>query len=156
MQSERRQIENRIIRLYELFPAVEGDEVRAELTKHLCVLTSGMIEVTCRDILTKYSEVRCSPQVLRHVSTSVAGFQNANTAKIIELFSSFDPEAVEKWCNDLLEEESASINSIISNRHQIAHGRSIGLSFDVLQRYYKFALSAVQKLENCFPGHKKS
>ena len=154
MQSERRLIENRVTRLCGLIRKIDDDEIKAELTQHLCVLTSGLLEVCCRDILEKYSKVRCSPQVLRHITKSISGFQNANAQKIFDLFSSFDPVVTADWQRNLLEEETEGINSIVTNRHQIAHGRSIGLSFDVLYRYYKSALSALQKLEAIFPGNK--
>mgnify|MGYP003382046493 CR=1 FL=1 len=132
-------------------PKIEDDELRAEMTKHLCVLASGLLEVGCRDILTRYTTRRASPQVTRYVSSELEYFQNAKVGKIVELLTSFDATAATSWRASLSEEAADSIDSIVNNRHQIAHGRSIGLSFDVLRRYHSHATEALRSIEVAFP-----
>ncbi len=151
MQSERRLLENRIARLLSVVPSINDDELRSELTKHICVLASGLIEVSCQDILTRYTAKRASPQVTRYVSSELGYFQNAKVGKILELFSSFDHAAATKWREELSDEAADSIDSIVNNRHQIAHGRSIGLSFNVLLQYHAQAARALQSIERAFP-----
>ena len=152
MHSERQLLKKRIDRLFDLAPGISDDELRAELTKHVCVLSSGLLELTCREILSKYSSKRCSPQVLRAIDSFIANFQNPKVGKIVDLLSQFDPTKATEWRDKLLDEEAASIDSIVSNRHQIAHGRSIGLSISVLQTYYTNANKALRELEEAFPS----
>jgi hypothetical protein len=153
MQSDRRLLEKRINRLFTLTLGVQDDELRAELTKHLCVLSSGLLELGCREILSRYSAKRCSPQVLRAIESFMASFQNPKVGKIIDLLSQFDPNKATNWRRRLSDEEADSVDSIVSNRHQIAHGRSIGLSISVLQYYHANASKALLALEQEFPPH---
>jgi hypothetical protein len=151
MQSERSQLEGRIQRLLATIPDVQDDELRAELTKHLCVLSSGLLEVSCRDILNRYISRRAAPEVRRFVSTRLLEFQSAKVRNVVDLLQAFDPHQADKWRSSLSDEQADSIDSIVNNRHQIAHGRSIGLSFSVFLRYHQSAGYAVDLLERQFP-----
>jgi hypothetical protein len=153
MRSERRLLEERIERLLKLIPNLEDDELRAELTKHLCVLTAGFLEVTCRDILSKYASKRCSSEISRFVGSVLSGFRNPKVGKIQELLSEFDATKAERWMRSLSDEEADAVDSIVNNRHQIAHGRSIGLSFSVFERYRFHAAKAVAAIEREFPPY---
>lgn len=151
MQSERRLIEDRIARLVKAVSEINDDELRAELTKYLCVLASGLLEVSCRDILNRYVLRRSAPSIRRFVGARLSDFQSAKVRNIIELLQCFDPDGASRWRAGLSDEEADSIDSIVNNRHQIAHGRSIGLSFNVLVRYHKHATRALTLMENEFP-----
>lgn len=151
MQSERRLLELRISRLLTAIPTVEDDELRSELTKYACVLSSGLLEVACRDILSRYAAKRSSPQVARYVRTQLEYLQSAKIGNITETLTAFDPTAATNWRLGLSDEQVDSIDSIVNNRHQIAHGRSIGLSFDVLRRYHSHAVGALVAMEQAFP-----
>jgi hypothetical protein len=153
MQSERRLLEDRIVRLLKLVPDLPDDELRAELTKHLCVLTAGFLEVTCREILSKYASKRCSPEISRFVRSILSDFHNPKVGKIQELLSEFDATKADHWISNLSDEEADAVDSIVNNRHQIAHGRSVGLSFTVFARYHFHAAKAVAAIENEFPPY---
>ena len=152
MQSERRLLEARIARLVQAVPEINDDELRAELTKYLCVLASGLLEVSCRDILTRYALRRSAPPIQRFVAARLSDFQSAKVGNIIELLQCFDPGGASRWRASLSDEEADSIDSIVNNRHQIAHGRSIGLSFNVLVRYHEHASRALTLIEDEFPS----
>lgn len=154
MQSSRALLESRIGRLVELIPQVDNDELRAELTKHLCVLCSGLLEVSCRDVVARYARPRCDQTVLRFVEARIGDMYSAQVGNMHSLLACFDPRRADQWRDGLSDEERDSVDSIVNNRHQIAHGRSIGLSFDVLNRYRKAAMNALVMMERTFPGHK--
>jgi hypothetical protein len=126
--------------------------MRAELTKYLCVLASGLLEVSARDILARYTVKRASPQVRRYVKAQLEYMQSAKVNNLTELMASFDPGAATAWRSSLSDEQVDSIDSIVNNRHQIAHGRSIGLSFDVFTRYHAQAVAALGAMELAFPS----
>lgn len=151
MQSERRRLENRIGLLLASVPKIEDDELRAELTKHLCVLSSGLLEVSCRDILGRYTVKRSDPSVRRFVESRLEDFKSAKVGNILSLLQEFDPASADTWRTSLTDEEADSVDSIVNNRHQIAHGRSIGLSFDTLHRYHSHAVKALALIEKAFP-----
>lgn len=140
------------MRLLAAIPAIEDEEMRAEITKYLCVLSSGLLEVSVRDILNRYAIRRSSESIQRFIASRLSDLQSAKVGNIMELLQAFDPGAAEVWRKSLSDEQTASIDSIVNNRHQIAHGRSIGLSFDVFQRYNLHANQALEKLEKVFPS----
>jgi len=152
MQSERRLLEARIERLLAVVPKIEDEELRAELTKHLCVLSSGLLEVGCRDILNRYTSRRSSPQVQRFVAARLNEFQMPKSATWLNCCNALIGSAT-KWRASLSDEDADSIDSIVNNRHQIAHGRSVGLSFDVFTRYHEHAAQALLLMEKAFPSH---
>lgn len=151
MQSERRRLEIRINFLLESVPKLQDDELRAELTQHLCVLSSGLLEVTCRDILRRYSLRRSAPSIRRFVESRLEEFKSAKVKNIHSLLREFDPASADTWRVSLSDEAADSVDSIINNRHQIAHGRSIGLSFDTFHRYHIHAVNALALIEKAFP-----
>ncbi len=154
MQSERRLLESRIARLWTLATGIEDDELRAELAKHLCVLASGLLEVGCRDILNRYAAKRCDSAVGRFVADRLTDLQSPRVGNMLELLTSFDPHKAQSWFDGLTDEQRDSVDSIVNNRHQIAHGRSIGLSFDTLRRYYGHATQTLSVMEKMFPPTK--
>ena len=153
MQSERRLLESRINRFVGLVSTLSDDELRAELAKHLCVLSSGLLEISCKDILNRYASKRCSPEIQRFVASHLADFYNAKIAKIYELLGCFDSTLATHWRDDLSDEEADAVDSIVNNKNQIAHGRSVGLSFSVWKNYYDNALNAVRTIEKHFPPY---
>lgn len=154
MRSERRWLKLRIDRLFESAMSVKDDELRAELAKYLCVLASGFLELSCREILGSYTAKRASPHVTRYVTAQLGRFSSATTGKIADLLTLFDEIAAKRWRQSLDEAEVAALDSIVSNRHLIAHGRSVGLSLHVMEDYYIKAGIAVKTLEKEFPPHK--
>jgi hypothetical protein len=136
-----------------MVPGVADDELRAELTKYLCVLSSGLVEIACRDILDRYATKRSSPTIRRFVASRLSDFQNPKVGKICELLGGFDPTLATTWREALSDEQADAIDSIVNNRNQIAHGRSIGLSFDLWNRYYKSALQVLTSMELHFTPH---
>lgn len=67
--------------------------------------------------------------------------------KILELVGSFNPEweaelraAVEGQLKD-------AVDSIVANRHRIAHGESVGLTFVRIKEYYRNALEVLEVID---------
>jgi hypothetical protein len=156
MQSQRRLLESRITYLFDLARNEGNDELRAELAKYLCVLVSGFLEVSCKEILVAFARKRCAPDTLRFVSSRLDWFRSPKTGNIADLLASFDPGGADRWRTSLGDEASDALDSIVSNRHQIAHGYSVGLSLSVLDAYRRRAETAIKLLEKHFPPHKGS
>ena len=68
--------------------------------------------------------------------------------KILALTCDFSSE----WMKTLEEatkgEIKAAINSIVSQRNHIAHGKSSSVSYEQLEKYYDKAIEGIQILEN--------
>ena len=58
---------------------------------------------------------------------------------ILELFGAFDPDWKTQIATATQGKLSDSVNSIVGNRHKIAHGESVSLSMGALTGYYNDA-----------------
>lgn len=135
----------RLDALFARVSTLSGDaELQSHWARYLCVLASGFIESSVREILSEYTKTKSHPRVLSYVEQQLRRFQNPNMEAILQLVGAFDPE----WRSELDEategEVAAAVNSIVTNRHGIAHGRTIGLSYVIMHQYY---LSSIKLLE---------
>ncbi len=139
-------------RLDSLFKRIKdfaGDtELQAYWAQFLCVLTSGFIENSVRNLYSEYARTKSSPYVANYVSHELQSFRNAKSEKIIQLTGIFSPEwrvALEDYMED---RRKAAIDSIVSNRNQIAHGRPVGITFARIREYYENSVEVIVFIDN--------
>lgn len=111
-------------------------EVQSHWARYTCIVIYGYIEDSVRETLKGYSEERCAREVMNFVSTQLAGFQSANTDNIVRLVASFDKSwdaALNAFIDD---ERRAAINSVVGNRHRIAHGLDVSVTIHQLSEWY--------------------
>lgn len=137
-------------RLDELFKAgrsISDIEMQSHWSRYLCVLVSGFLENSVEHCLSEYSRRVTNVAVSNYVSAKLRGFQNPKMGAILELLGSFNPDwkaQVEVATQGQL---SDSVNSIVGNRHKIAHGESVSLSLSSITAYYKDAVVVIELLE---------
>ena len=94
--------------------------------------------------LIEYCRKRGDENVNNFVSTELRSFQNPKMGKILELFGSFS----KTWEEDLRKQSegriSDAVNSIVANRHAIAHGGTSQLSMSGVKGYYTDVVRAVE------------
>lgn len=137
------QQEQRLNKLFEAARALSDGEMQAHWSRYLCVLVSGFLENSVELCLSEYSRRRSQAPVSNYVDTRLRGFQNPNMEKILELLECFNPDwkiQVEAATRGKL---SDSVNSIVGNRHRIAHGESVALSLSSMKTYYGDAKEVV-------------
>jgi hypothetical protein len=137
-------------RIDELFKAASlltDVELQSHWSRYLCVLVSGFLENSVELCLSEYCRRVSNATVSNFVSVKLRGFQNPKMGAILELFGSFNPD----WRTQLEAatqgQLSDSVNSIVGNRHKIAHGESVSLSMGTLTAYYKDAASVIEILQ---------
>lgn len=137
-------------RLDELFDAarrIPDAELQSHWSRYLCVLVSGFLENSVEMCLAEYSKQRSDVTVSNFVQAKLRDFQSPRMGTIIELFACFNPQwraEIEQATQGQL---SDSVNSIVGNRHKIAHGESVSLSMSSLAAYYKDAAAVIALLE---------
>jgi hypothetical protein len=122
-------------------------ELQAHWARYLCVLTSGFIEESVRILLSEYVQKRADATISRYVNAQLDGFQNPKAGRILDLLRAFDiawAESAEQFLGD---ERKDAIDSIVNNRHQIAHGRNVGISYVTIRNYYEKAVESVDFIE---------
>ena len=122
-------------------------EVQSHWSRYLCVLTSGFLENSVRITYSEYARKRADPSVADFVQKSLRQFQNPKMGSILDLAGSFSQDWKQRLDEATSGRLSESVNSIVGNRHKIAHGESVGLTLHSLSQYYGDALRVIDLLQ---------
>lgn len=123
-------------------------EMQAHWAKYLCILCAGFIENAYSEIYGKFIDGAASAPVAAYAKRQISKTQNPNITKFIETASAFK----ESWAHELekyVDEDGRkdAINSIMSNRHLIAHGKDSGISLIRLREWYRKSLEVLEYVE---------
>jgi hypothetical protein len=134
--------------LFENIKNFKGDEeISSLLSKHLCILVSGYLENSIRDIIYDYAKTKSHQNIANFVSVKLKRIGNPKIEAILQLVGSFNSDwrdTVEKQLDDELKE---AVNSIVRNRNQIAHGADVGITFGQIYRYYERSNRVIKIIE---------
>jgi len=125
--------------LSDLFKSVEGikdDEIKSHMTKYLCIQTSGYLENVVKSLIDEYLENSCPQPAKNYVTSKIERLTNLDERKLGDFLQSFSNEWLQVFNEKVNDQQKSSLNSIIGNRNQIAHGKSIGLTYKTIQQYY--------------------
>jgi hypothetical protein len=127
----------------------DDEEINSFLAQYLCVLSSGFIEDSIRTIYGNFAEEQGSHQhVTAYVKKELKYFQNAKYEDILQLTYAFSHEWGTSFQEFMDEEMRTSINSIVTNKNQLAHGLSSGITYTQLKKYFANSLRVLDFLEN--------
>ena len=129
--------------------ATGGDlEAQAHWAKYLCVLSAGFLENALCEVYSRYCVNCANANVARFAGKVLARLQNPKTAKFFEIAEAFDPQwrkQLEAFVDDNGRKDA--INSIMSNRHLIAHGQDSTISLVRVSDYLRKSVEVVDFLE---------
>ncbi len=127
---------------------------QSEWSKYLCVLVSGFIEESLRVLLEEYTNKHSAPNIQNFVKKQIDSITNCKTTRILEVLGKFNQKWAEEFTikiqerSDKTDEIKNSIDSVITNRHTIAHGGNVGITYARIQTYYNNIKKAVEILED--------
>lgn len=130
--------------------ATSGDlELQSHWAKYLCVLAAGLLEVSVPEIYGAFVKSRASPEVGAFAASILATVRNPKPGKFLEIASRFDSS----WRTDLetfLAEDGRgdAIESIMNNRHLVAHGKDSRITMAALKTYFDKAVAVVEFVED--------
>lgn len=131
-----------------------GDiELQAHWAKYLCVVACGFLEQALVSIFIDYCRQASSDRVANYAAARLRTIQNPNAKTFLEVASAFDKD----WGNALqiyLDDEGRgqAINSIVSNRHKIAHGSASDITLSRLKEYFTKAVDVLNFVESLCSG----
>ena len=139
----------RLDNLFVQIKAFAGDpELQSHWAMYLCVLTSGFLETSVREIYGSYATKQAAPNVANFVKNKLEDFQNPNMGKILELTRSFNQEWEIRLRFATEGEIKDAVDSIVANRHNIAHGRSVGITYVRIKNYYDNAIKLIDLIDD--------
>lgn len=138
----------RVDHAFELIRSLPDEpEVQSHWARYLCVLVSGFIEAAVRSIYGQYAKDKAAPYVANYVERELEYFQNPSMGKILEIARAFSPA----WETELRAASEGAprdaVDSIVANRHNIAHGRVTGISYVQVREYYGRAVPVVELID---------
>ena len=145
---------NKLDYLYTKISAYTTPSEQVEWSRYLCVLTAGYIEESLRLLLLDFVSKNSSIEIQRFVEREINYITNCKTERIIEVLTKFNVAWATKFSDEIKDkspidkEIKDSLDSIVSNRHLIAHGKSSGLSYVTVKNYYSYCHKAIVILEN--------
>lgn len=128
------------------------DELRSSLSRYACVLASGYLEEGVRLVLSSWCGTKAHPTVDAYVNRQLQWFYNAKTNRILDLLSHFSDQWRQEFDAVLTDEERAAIDSVVSLKNRIAHGKDVGLSSEPMKSYFKACRAAVTKMNAVVNG----
>jgi len=148
MKWKLQQQEKKLDKLFLLVKSIEDDEAKSLLSKFLCVRTSGFIESSVKNLVNEFSNGTSPKQIQKYVSHKIKYATNLYPARIAELLGAFDTDWKKNFESQITDEQKAALNSIISNRNNIAHGENDAINFTSMESFYTHAKEVVAMLEN--------
>lgn len=141
-------ISNRISGLCQKIELIDDMEMKAQWARYLCVLCCGFLEVSFRQVLVDAANRRSSPEIRNFVEAQLEWSKSPKMNNLLESLSKFS----KSW-SEALEEQVAgkikdSVDSLVANRHLIAHGRDTGVSYVRVTTWFSDAKAAVEVLED--------
>ncbi|MEY2911461.1 MAG: hypothetical protein RLZZ184_770 [Cyanobacteriota bacterium] len=141
--AHRRKIDN----LFEKVACFEELAIKSEWSKYLCILVSGFIEESLRVLLEKYCENKAPANIQKFVVKKIDNITNCNTGKIKGILDDFSSDWGNEFTNKINDQIKTAIDNVVQNRHKIAHGKSIPMSYHNILNYYNNVKKAVEILE---------
>ena len=129
----------------------DNPEAQSDWAKYICVLSAGLIENALKEIYIEYAYRTVSEPVARFASSHISPIRNPKTDKFIEIAAAFK----EEWKIELenfvtLDGRGDALDSLINQRHLIAHGkeRDSHLSIVQVKEYLEKTIEVIEFVEN--------
>lgn len=125
-------------------------ELQGHWGKYLCVLSAGFIENAMSEIYGAFMENAASRPVVNFASSFLNQIKNPKTARFVEVSRLFNQHWAEELEQFLTEDERRrnAIDSIMANRHLIAHGRNTSISVYRVREYLETSIKVLEFIES--------
>ncbi len=115
----------------------EDPELLSHWAKYLCILVSGYLETALKHYFGEFTRYKSHPYVCNYAVANLGDFMNPKTEKILQLIGTFSRDWKEELERYVEGERKDAIDSVVANRHNIAHGRQVGLTIARMKRYFE-------------------
>ncbi len=115
----------------------EGEINKAHLTRYLCIRTSGYLENVTRILIAHFCDGTSPQPINNYIAKRTKYITNLDFKRLKGLLSEFDIKWSQEFENRLSDQQKSSINSVISNRNNIAHGNQDSITYRDMASYYQ-------------------
>ncbi len=134
---EHEKIAQRIDVIYKMLGDFSPDQtfLIAQLANYTCILLSAYIERAVVGLINDYCAKRGAPTVAAFVASQIGRFQNPSSDKVERLLVGFGEPISARVRTLLTEEVRSAVDSVVSNRNNLAHGRNATVTFSMLKTW---------------------
>lgn len=120
------------------------------LVAYAVVKSSGTIEVVYKRIIHSFLSEGSKKETQSFLEKSIIDASSNPTTGLMEKYiEKFDSIRKENFSNSLKNsQEKTDLNSLVSLRNDIAHGRDISVSISIVKKYYESGIKILNKLED--------
>ena len=111
-------------------------ELQSDFSRYLCVLVSGYVETAVTELILEHSRNNSSPTIQMYVESRTQRLTNLNCERLEQLLGQFNPDWRAAIASILVDEKKDALNSVVSLRNKIAHGGSVGVTYQRISEYY--------------------
>lgn len=126
----------------------QGDlELLSNWAKYLCVLVSGFIEWSVKELYGSYPEGKADKKIGNYIKETMKWSRNMKMEQIIEIARRYSSD----WGDELEnidDELTIAINSVVGNKNNIAHGKDSNITMHNIKDYYKKVIRVIEMIEN--------
>ena len=132
---------------------INGDlELQSDFARYLCVLVSGYLETAVKELVLEHARRVGGPSLQRFVEQRTRRFTNANAQRLQDLLGSFDSDWRIALESLLVDEFKDAVDSIVDLKNKIAHGGSVGVTYQRVSDYYACVQKVVEQIADlCVP-----
>lgn len=143
-------LSRRLDALFEVAKTISDDELQSHFSKYLCIQVSGFLESVVKLLIEDYHDKTCKKETKNFVICKVSNITNLNSEKLEIFLQSFDITWKDQFQAKLTQQHTSSLDSIISQRNLIAHGRAntSNITLKSIQEYYSDLKVIVTELES--------
>lgn len=130
--------EKKLDTLFDKVANINEDEIKSHLAKYLCVQASGYLENVIKELVAEFHDGTCKENTEFFVNDKLKTFTNVDEDKLEKLLKSFNGNWYDSYKDMITEKQLSSLNSIVTQRHLIAHGKESmsNISFPNMVQYY--------------------
>jgi hypothetical protein len=151
-----REVSRQIQRLRDLISkasvACDRDaELQSHWAKYICIICAGLLENALKEIYGDYASRQVSQPVANFVSSKLSQIRNPKSSVFLEVSVAFSQVWKAELENFMGEEgRYDAIDSIIINRHKIAHGKdqNSGVTVTRVKEWLEKAIEVLEFIEN--------
>jgi hypothetical protein len=151
VERQRQKLDATFGRVSKVVP-VDDPELLSDFARYLCVLVAGFLEQSIIELTLEHVRNHSEASVQGYAENRLRQFTTANAQRITDLMGTFDAG----WRSDLesylVDERKAAVDSVVALRHNIAHGRYVGVTMATIKEYYPRVKHVVDHIADlCVP-----
>ena len=130
--------------------SIDDEEIKSLLLKLFCVRLSGLVELYLKNRISDYSKGKVPKEINRYLTVKFKDITNLKTNKLCEILSNFSVQWADDFKNyvDLHEQTKTSLDSLIAQRHNIAHGQPSTINQSSMNQYYADIKNIINYLDS--------